>query len=351
MPQFQNFTAEDKIIESTIVTKGFFQGDLGTLPCTSLATSSIVASQQAYYANLAYSSVDHFSVTFGHYAGTGSTSTINGYGETKAIYQQMADYLLLPEEVQETGFKFDGTNKAEHVYFLVANRARMKDRMNRKNWTLELSGSSLTKGTGVSLSLTDDSADVAAAASVVGPRYNIVKGASGVVTTPASTTCYGWFYPDMGIWALDGAALSGSIPGTKLRATNHSSQSYGPAGAENGFHLDSGSAAKNHMQLVQAMTTGSGNHLMRNEESLLTTAYFVRAKSNHWNCSNNPTYTTSSGRDNTYRIKEMTGNPRTFISTIGLYNAQNKCVAVGRLSTAVEKAYDSEAYIKIKVNY
>ena len=40
-----------------------------------------------------------------------------------------------------------------------------------------------------------------------------------------------------------------------------------------------------------------------------------------------------------------------FITTVGLYNSQDSLMAVGRLSSPVEKNYSSEATIKVKLTY
>ena len=82
----------------------------------------------------------------------------NGYGvslesntksETAAIYGQYANLLLAPTEVTG-GFiisspgssgKVAGTAKDEEIYVLSARRSNMKDRVNKKNWTIFLTGS------------------------------------------------------------------------------------------------------------------------------------------------------------------------------------------------------------------
>ena len=47
----------------------------------------------------------------------------------------------------------------------------------------------------------------------------------------------------------------------------------------------------------------------------------------------------------------MEGNPQTFITTVGLYDAQDTLVAVGKLSSPIEKNYSTEATIKVKLSY
>ena len=47
----------------------------------------------------------------------------------------------------------------------------------------------------------------------------------------------------------------------------------------------------------------------------------------------------------------MHGNPQTFITGIGLYNAVGQLVAVAKLSSPLKKNFASEATIKVKLTY
>ena len=47
----------------------------------------------------------------------------------------------------------------------------------------------------------------------------------------------------------------------------------------------------------------------------------------------------------------MVDNPRTFITTIGLYNDANELLAVAKLSQPVAKDFTKEALIKVKLDY
>lgn len=336
MPQLQSININDDVVtETTKVTTGYFTGDIGTLAGSSFVTSSLTADQKEYYYNIQYSSADQFSVTFGNINGSGSNDTV---GQTKAIYKQFSDLLLFPADIETNGFQFDGSTTEESVYFLVGERARMKDRLNRKNWTLTLSGSTAAALSSDVLSLTDDSSTVTATPTPAGPRYNIVSGALGTVHTPATSKTYGWFYPNIGIMAFSQTQLSASIPGS-----SHA--------LHDGFDLSSSidGTADNAFKMFHAISRSDSGVTMRSEEDQITTSYFIRARARDWNFSNNPTF--GSGSDYTFAIREFTGNPQTFITTVGLYDQAAKLVAVGRLSTPVLKNFSSEATIKVKLVY
>ena len=105
MPQYQVFDGEDRIIETTKVTTGYFSDGGGVLDGSAMITSSITGSQKKYYHNIREngSTNDEFSITFGSKTGAGSADVTS---HTKAIYQYYADLLLFPDEVETTGFQF-----------------------------------------------------------------------------------------------------------------------------------------------------------------------------------------------------------------------------------------------------
>lgn len=348
MPQYVNLTADDMITDTTKVTAGFFSGGVGTVTSGSFVTSSLSAGNKEYYYNLQYSSADQFSVSYGHNGGSGSSDAV---GQTRAIYNQFATTLLAPNDI-EIGFVFTGSivvaNRVPDVWFLVAERARMKDRLNRKNWTLTLSGSNTT-GTGKSLKLTDDSNVNAPTSTPVGPRYNIKSGSDGTLFSGTeynakTDTNYGHFYPNMGIMVFNGTELSASLPGTVGYIQSQSIDITKGIG----FAPDRDttvSGADNALKLAQALMWGSAK--FRNEEDQTTVSYFCRAKAREYNFTSNPTFYTGSEGEFTQRTFE--GNPQTFISTIGLYDNSDNLVAVGKLSTPVQKNYSTEAVIKVNI--
>ena len=377
MPQYVPINNQtDVIVDTTKVTAGYFTGGLGTLAVDNLTTSSLSATQKGYYYNLQYSSEDQLSVSYGHIEGSGSGAA----NETKAVYNQFKVLLLDPEDLASTasnGFKFSGliptsgsesgisntSDYEENMYFIVAERARMKDRWNKKNWTLKLSGSKSSEVndgsefavSGSTLALTDDSSTVSATATPVGPRYNIVSGSDGVIVAASSSVHFGHFYPHVGIIALRGNMLSSStygIPGLVGSVESSSFMEDGGNGTGLASDLSNLGLADNALKLAQAVHQGI--QAFRSEEDQTSKAYFCRAMANDFNFSNNPTFV--SGSDKQLRHSDMIGYPHSFISTVGLYQSVTgggtmELVAVGRLSSPVQKNYGTEATIKVKLTY
>ena len=348
----------DVIIDTTKVTAGFFTGNLGTLAGGNLSTSSKSATQKGYYYDMQYSSEDQFSVTYGHIAGSGSGAA----SETKAIYMQFKNLLISPDDISSTasnGFQFsvsssgfsDTAGVEDDMYFIVMDRARMKDRLNKKNWTLRLSGSSCSGAVSASeLTLTDDSSTITGESTIAGVRYNIVSGSDGSAAVAAATTTYGWIYPSMGIIALRTGELSASLPG---QSGSVNSSSFGFSATASGLapELTTDGTADNALKLAHSVNLTEQK--FRSEEDQTSKSYFVRAFANDMNFSNNPTFV--SGSDARLLHASMIGYPSTFISTVGLYQSGNsgqpELVAIGRLSGPVEKNYGTEATIKVKLTY
>ena len=344
---------EDTITTQITVTNGFFDGGVGTLGGSNLSTSSLSATQKNYYYNLQYNSKDHFSITYGHRGGSGSaeeSATVEG--TTQAIYKQIFNLVETNSENIRDGAGFsmiDGTNGAnavtqEDVYVLAAERLQMKDRLNPGTWTITLSGSD-TAGVPKNLELTDDSKTVDAESAPFGPRYHIVSGAAGSVQESYDTKTYGFFYPDAGLMVFSANALSSSLPGDAEFKTSGSGFVGGGTGLAPDHRVIDG--ADNAHKLTRAIQLGSVT--LRSEEQQYIFDYFCRAKANEFNLSENLTFW--SGSDYTIRHSDMVTNPQTFISEVGLYDGQNRLVAVGRLSSPINKNFSSEAIVKVRLTY
>ena len=344
----------DTITSQITVTNGYHDGGVGTLLGSNYTTSSLSSTQKKYYYNLQYNSKDHFSVTYGHKLGSGSSvQTATTEGETKAVYRQFYNITETHSDRlrDTTGWLMvDGTNSTNavtqsDVYVVVAERLQMKDRLNPGTWTIILSGSNTgiaNVSTASQFSLTDDSKTVDATAAPFGERYNIYSGSAG---NKVGSTKYGFFYPDAGLWVLSAAELSGSLPGTS--GSRHSGSGY--VGEGTGLTPDPRVVgdADNAWKLARALMLGTVT--LRSEENQYIYDYFCRAKANELNYSENITFW--SGSDWTIRHSDMQNNPQTYISEVGLYDGAGDLMAVGKLSAPLEKNFSSEAIIKVRLTY
>jgi hypothetical protein len=343
--------AEDTVLTQITVTNGFFDGGVGTLAGSNFTTASLSTTQKSYYYNVQYNSKDHFGVTYGHIGGSGSaeqSTTVEG--TTQAIYKEFFN-VLEPDSVKlrdETGFLIvDGTNGANAVsqsdcYFISAERLQMKDRLNPGTWTITLSGSTTAGTVGTSLSLTDNSKTTSPSAAPFGQRYDIISGSAG---SAIGSNKYGFFYPDAGVFVLSVSAVSASLPGDAEFKTSGSSHTGGGTGLAPDTRVNT--AADNAWKLTRALELGTVT--LRSEEKQYIYDYFCRAKTTEFNLSNNATFW--SGSNWQIRHSDMVTNPQTYITEVGLYDNSNTLVAVGKLSSALNKNFSSEAIIKVRLTY
>ena len=343
MKQF-NF-AEDVVSTEITVTDGFGDGGVGILQGSSFSSSSLSAAQKQYYYNLQYNSKDHISVSYGHIAGSGSaeqSTTLEG--TTKAVYGQFYNLLETDRSKlkKNEGFTINSVINPD-AYFLVAERLQMKDRLNPGTWTLSLSGSN-TAGTATTLNLTDNSKTTDPSAAPFGERYSIQVGSAGVVT---DTTEHGHFYPDAGIMVLSADQMSSSLPGKV--AFKEAAIAPALATQGNGFTADHrvNTAADNAHKFSVALQKGSLT--LRSEEKQYIYDYFCRAKANEFNYSQNLTFW--SGSQYNIRHTDMINNPQVYITEVGLFDDTGELMAIGRLSSALEKNFSSEAIIKVRLTY
>ena len=361
---------EDRITITEKVTSPYFSDGSTELLGASLTSESLSDSNETYYFGVANSSTlttAEFHVAFGSTNGYGGNNIGNTVkSPTEAIYKEWAS-LLLPANEVTGGFFISSAGsggsissaKDSEIFILAAERSNMKDRLNKKNWTIALTGSStatadLPPAGALLLELTDDSVNESPTATPVGDRYNIVSGAAGTIVIPATTRTFGHFYPDLGVMIFSAAELSASIPGSG--SNSNDTVEFGPASDDIGnrfrgfdFSTDTNANEKTALRFVNCLQPVGGKLKFRDEEDQVSSQYFCRAKAGHFNFSNNPTFV--SGSQNELRQTTMRGNPTTFISSVQLYNGAGDMVAVGNLSTPLKKNFSSEATIKVKLTY
>lgn len=326
---FTAFTIEDVVEgDSQRITRGLWSGNVGEL--TSFWTSSYQSSTQKQYYYEIYNGdptdstkAAQFSIAYGHNEGSGSLGT-NEDSPSSAIYSQFQQ-ILLPASQQT--FSFGGAAQ-DDVYVITINRARLKDKLDPGNWELVLSGSN-----GETLQLIDNSGDTNQLGSSNEVSYNVVSGSllNGVYST---SQIFGAVYPQFGAIVLSAAALDASASLGTIRTSNTDAQNHGKL-----FTAISGAAVENANNGFQA----------RSEEEVKSTFFFVRAKNAEYNFSNNPSYVTGS----TGQLKQQTfvGDPKTYITTVGLYNNDNELLAIAKLSKPLLKSFSNEILIKVKLDF
>jgi hypothetical protein len=94
---------------------------------------------------------------------------------------------------------------------------------------------------------------------------------------------------------------------------------------------------------------------VRKSEYVPARHYFVRVMNRDFNYSNNPTYVYD-GTDHVHPKGQIYNadfitDPRTYVTTVGLYNDSNELVAVAKLSRPAVKSFDQELLIKVRLDF
>ena len=104
----------------------------------------------------------------------------------------------------------------------------------------------------------------------------------------------------------------------------------------------------NHRKLYNSIKSGS-YFASRREEVKRSSFYFCRIPHDQFNHSQNPSY--FSGSNAALTNRDFITNPTTYITTVGLYNDNNELLAVAKLSQPFKKDQNTEALIKVRLDY
>ena len=353
---YKRFGEFDKVnAKIEIVTTGLWSGDSGSL--NSAFTSSIQIAQQSgqYYYNvydLSPATTDEeevqFAIAYGHVDGSGSAALSvddNSLLATKATYAQYKSMLLDPIDSK---FNFDNSTniatEANGCYFINLARNRFRESMDAGNWSLKLSGSN-----GLFTFIDNSGKKFGDTYGLAGNVFKVVSGSLNLgtqneatiknTTDPTSGQGYGLFYPDRGIIVLNPTAVSnvvGNVFNENFQTVGTLLPSYSTAADQ-----------ENHKRLYHAIRAGK-DFDARRTENVSTQHFFVRATNREFNYSNNPTYLDADGF---FTEPTFETDPQTFITTIGLLNDANECVAVAKTSQPIVKSFDREVVIKVKLDY
>jgi hypothetical protein len=350
---YKRFGEFDKVnAKVEVITTGLWTGDTGSLTAAYTSSTQVAAASGDYYYNVynADPAADttaevQFGVAYGHVNGSGSVSLANSDDAllaSKANYAQYKSVILDP-----TDSKFSFENGAgtlvdsNDIYAINVNRSRYREKMDPGNWSLTLTG------TGGTHTFIDDSGKkFGDKLGKAGRVFKVVSGSLNLGTENEATihstvssgdVGFGLFYPDRGIIILSPAALEDAVGNVTVNGASVSIAGSASTSAEQ----------ENHKILVNAINVG-GDFQARRTENVSTQHFFVRATNREFNYSNNPTYVNASGK---FAETTFETDPQTYITTIGLMNDANEMIAVAKTSQPIQKSFDKEVLIKVKLSF
>ena len=87
-----------------------------------------------------------------------------------------------------------------------------------------------------------------------------------------------------------------------------------------------------------------------NSQETITSDYvFCRARNSEFNYSANPSFI--SGSTGEVIFQSFINNPQVYMTTVGMYNDANECIAVAKLSKPLEKDFTKESLIRVKLDF
>ena len=300
------------------------------------------------------SSANHiFDISTGYASVSGLSASANSQNAKKInVYNQLAQ-LGMGYDKNGSIQRFDedgdltGGTKINEALFFTFSRLLVKDEIKKGsfNLTLGLKNTFATAHTETAIISDKDGVSSYKVNSPVG-EYGILY-ASNSVGTPIATDRLTDGYAKCGLIFYQAGIIA-------LTASIFMSSSAGL--------LDNSCQMNSATNTIQDLLTGStvdvnanairhriNNISFNNTTELNSTIYFCRINHNEFNYSSNPTYLSGSE----IRVKGgiQSNNPVSYVSTVGLYSADNALLAVGKLSEPLRKDPTIEYTLRARLDY
>ena len=283
------------------------------------------------------SSANHiFDIALGYDESSSLSGSAGATQQAKKInmYNQFSQVLLGYTGSSNAVRKFeldttlDGSGVMPEAMFLNFSRLLTKDQIKKGTFSITLgTGSWATPFAGTKV-LTD------ASASATQGTLNTLGGDYGVLYDQASNTAKGVLFYQAGIAIISTSSFAGM--------TDFYSASAGTSSIAQAFVSSSITAS------CDALRHRLQNISFNNTTEINSSIYFCRVPHNKYNHSANPTYLSSS----TIRVKSVnTDTPVSYITTIGLYSANNELLAVAKLSEPLRKDPSNEITLRVRLDY
>jgi len=291
------------------------------------------------------SSANHiFDLSIGYAASISGSNTQNA--KKLNLYNQMAQVLVghdatgsIREFDQDGDFLTTG-DKITRPIFINFARLLSKDEVKKGSFTLKIFGDTTFTQAGYSgtpITIQDTNAQNDYRVNSPAGEYGILSCSSGA--SGGGTPACGLIFYQAGVAVLDGSAIF--ISGSGIVGTD--------------CEMDSGAQTWNDITVSSSITASCDairNRLQEvsfnNTTELNSTIHFCRVNHNDFNYSANPTYLSQSK----IRVKNSTTDaPVSYITTVGLYSADNELLAVAKLSEPLKKDPTNEMTIRVRLDY
>ncbi len=327
------------------------------------------------YPYLSSSANNLFDVTVG--AGVGSLVHRNiataSFGTKKLnIYNQMAKVLYgydltgAINQFDKDGSSETSNDKTLNGFFMSFSRLLVKDEIKKGSFRLTLGLGGHASGS----NLTGTISDVSGAFATPSYKTNSPAGEYGILflseSAAGSRASYnssqlnpavGLIFYQAGIIFLN-SDLFAAYSSVNNPTSSLSSNTNGQLTTATSFTSSDNITYTNVQSLLltgsirqcsEALRRRMLNVQFQNTTELNSTIYFLRINNNEFNYSANPTYLSAS------EIRVKGGNPLnapvSYITTAGLYSADNELLAVAKLSQPLKKTEEQSMILRVRLDY
>jgi hypothetical protein len=339
---FNRLETSDFVQSSDAVSSTLWSTEIPALTTFFSSSAQIAGSSGKFYlsvyqtASNLTSAKKQFDIAYGNSLGSGSltyNSTVNNISPTSTIYGQFQDLILGDEN---TNFTFGGVTVPE-FFAITFERTRYKESILPGSLTLKLTSGSNN------LFITDNSKIITVPQFIGSNKiYQLISGSAGNASGgianyyTSNSGSYGWLVPDLGLILLNPRALASA-----------------PASGGINFVYSASSATMTpnispNLSLFNAIS-GGASFIINSQETISSNYIFIRARSSEYNYSENPSFI--SGSTGEIIFNSFINAPRTYITTVGLYNDTNELLAVAKLSRPLPKDFTKEALIRVKLDF
>ena len=282
------------------------------------------------------SSANHiFDITCGYASTSGLSSSISTDNLDKInMYNEVAQVLVGHDvngniqEFDQDGDISSGGTKLKEVYVLNFARLLTKDEIKKGSFSVKLATGSTNSPVdfGDLLTVADHNAENDFRVNSPAGEYGILYTSSA---TPNTDSGVGLLYYQAGMCILSASVFDAALL----------------AGTETVSGTLSGSTIQANADALRARFE---NVSFNNTTELNSTIYFCRINHNEYNYSANPTYLSSSQ----IVVKEQTTDaPVSYLTTVGLYSADNELLGVAKLSEPLKKDPNNELILRVRLDY
>ena len=273
-----------------------------------------------------------FDVAYGNVKGSGSAYINTAFPQFTPSSTNYGQYRTMILEDENINFSYgEGQNilTPDDFWVISVDRARYKESIFPGSFNLALSGS------GGLLQLTDNSNDTSIQTFLGTSRvFQIVSGSNGSSVSGggfvADSGSYGLLFPELGTILLNPDAINQTIGVVPDRSPNLTDNSTNP------------------ITLINSIIN-AGGFTVNSQETITSDFVFVRARNSEFNYSANPSFI--SGSTGEVIFDTFINNPQVYVTTVGMYNDANECIAVAKLSRPLLKDFTKESLIRVKLDF